>query len=89
MSCGGGLVSWWQKVKTGQARAFNIAEFIGEVVTSAVVGVAMFMAARAADMPEGLCAAMASVAGHMGTRLMFLAETLIEGWLKKKVEQKT
>lgn len=79
MSCAGGLVNWYARIKQGHTRVFNIIELIGEIFTSAFVGLGVFMAAQAMDQPLGLCAALAGVGGHMATRLLFAVEKLIEG----------
>ncbi|MEX3628325.1 MAG: phage holin family protein [Burkholderia sp.] len=78
MSCAGGLVNWYARVKQGHTRAFNIIELIGEIFTSAFVGLGVFMAVQALDQPIGLCAALAGVGGHMATRLLFAVEKWIE-----------
>ena len=78
MSCAGGLVNWYARVKQGHTRAFNIIELIGEIFTSAFVGLGVFMTAQAMDQPIGLCAALAGVGGHMATRLLFAVEKWIE-----------
>lgn len=84
MAAIGGLVNWCAKVKKGQARAFNILELIGEVLTSGFVGVGAFMLLASLDQPIGICAAAAGVSGHMATRLLFLVEQLIEKKVKDR-----
>lgn len=79
-----GLVNWYAKVKSGRARAFNIVELIGEVFASAIVGLGVFMALDGLGQPVGVCAAAAGLAGHMGTRLLFLLEQQLESYLKQK-----
>lgn len=81
----GGLVNWWTRVRNGSARALNIIELIGEIVTSGFVGVLVFMLLDALDQPLGVCAAASGVGGHMATRLLFLAERHIEAWLSTMV----
>jgi hypothetical protein len=83
MSCAGGLVNWYTRVKKGYTRAFNVVELVGEIFTSAVVGLGVFMAAQALDQPIGLCAALAGVGGHMATRLLFTLENWVESYFKK------
>ena len=79
MSCAGGMVNWYARVKQGHTRAFNIIELIGEVFTSGFVGLCVFMTAQSMDQPIGLCAALTGVGGHMATRLLFAVEKWIEG----------
>jgi hypothetical protein len=83
MSAAGGLVNFYARVKQGHTRAFNVIELVGEVFTSAFVGLGVFMAGQSYDQPIGLCAAMAGVGGHMATRLLFAIEKLLEHRLRK------
>lgn len=80
----GGVVSFYQKVQAGKARSFNVTEFIGEVVTSAVVGIVTFWLCRGFEVNEWLTAAAVAVTGHMGSRAIFLAEQYIEKKLGKE-----
>lgn len=84
MSCAGGLINWYGRLKQGHTRAFNIVELIGETFTAAFVGLGVFMAGTALDQPLGLCAAMAGIGGHMATRLLFAVERMIENRLRKQ-----
>lgn len=74
MSLMGGFVNWYGRVKAGHTRAFNMIELVGEVVVSGFVGLGAFMVAAGMGFDAGICAAAAGVAGHMGTRLLFLLE---------------
>lgn len=78
ISCSGGFVSWIGKIRNGHSRAFNIVEFIGELVTSGFVGVMVFMLLQSMDQPEGVSSAAAGISGHSATRLLFLVERMIE-----------
>ena len=82
MSFAGGYLNWWAKVRAGHARAVNIVELVGEMVVSGVVGLLAFMAADGLDQPASICAVAAGIGGHMGTRLLFLAEQ----WATKRLE---
>lgn len=42
----GGLVNFYRKVKSGETRAFNVVELIGEIATSAFAGLITFWAVR-------------------------------------------
>jgi hypothetical protein len=70
----GGFVSFRQKMNRGEVRAFNLVEFIGEIVTSAFVGVLAFWVCEFSDVPKLLEAVIVSISGHMGTRAVFLFE---------------
>lgn len=70
----GGIVSFRQKMKRGDVRAFNIIEFVGELITSAFVGVLAFWICEYSEVPKLLEAVIISISGHMGTRAIFLFE---------------
>lgn len=70
----GGLVSFYQKMKRGDVRAFNMTELIGEIGTSAFVGVLTFWICEANGVAPLIAAPIISISGHMGTRLIFMAE---------------
>ena len=70
----GGYVSFRRKMASGAARGANITEFIGEMVTSAFVGLATFWVCRGFDVNPWLTAAGVAISGHMGARAIFLAE---------------
>lgn len=74
-------MNWYQKIKSGQTKVFNVVELIGEVFTSGFVGLAVFMGLAALDYPAGMCAALGSVCGHMSTRFLFLLERAMENKL--------
>ena len=76
----GGFVSFYQKLKRGDVRAFNLVELVGELVTSAFVGVLTFWICEANNVPPLLQAVAISVSGHMGTRVIFM----IEQWATKR-----
>ncbi len=78
MAVGGGLINWYARIKRGHARAFNFVELIGEIFTSGLVGLGVFMFLSSWDQPAGACAAAAGVSGHMATRLLFAIERAIE-----------
>ena len=78
MAIGGGLVNWYAKLKRDHVRAFNFIELIGEIFTSGLVGLTIFMLLSSWDQPAGACAAAAGVSGHMATRLLFAIERVIE-----------
>lgn len=79
----GGLVAFYRKVREGAARPFNFAEFIGEMVTSGVVGVIFFWLCRGIGVNEWMTAAIVGIAGHAGSRGMFL----LEKWIEKKLDE--
>ena len=76
----GGFVSFINKLKEGKTRAFNIAEFLGEIATSAFTGVITFWLCENAQFSPLITAALVGISGHMGSR----AISLFEEFLSKK-----
>lgn len=86
MSFAGGAINWYAKVRAGHARAFNFVELVGEMFTAGVVGLGAFMAAQGMGQSEGVSAAVAGIAGHMATRLLFAVERYAEKRIKALLE---
>jgi NhaP-type Na+/H+ and K+/H+ antiporter len=82
----GGLVNWIRKVQLGLSRAFNIAELIGELFISAATGAITYWLLKGFEVNEYLVAAGVGIAGHMGSRVWFLGEQLIEKKARKLVD---
>lgn len=74
LSMWGGVVSFFQKVRDGKTRASNIMEFLGELSTSAFVGLATFYLCEFGGVDRLLTAVFVAVSGHMGTKAIFLLE---------------
>ena len=80
----GGVVNFMQKLQKGYVRAFNMVEFIGEIVTSAFAGVITFWLCQSTEISPLVTAAMVGISGHMGSRAIFK----FEDWLMKKFPSK-
>jgi hypothetical protein len=80
LSALGGFVSFMNKIKSGKTRAFNIAEFLGEIATSAFAGIITFWLCENAQFSPLITAALVGVTGHMGSRAIML----FEDYLSKK-----
>lgn len=76
----GGTVNFMRKVKEGAVRAFNITEFIGEMITSGFAGLLTFWLCEAADISPLVSAVLIGISGHMGSRAIFR----IEQWAETK-----
>lgn len=76
----GGIASFAGKVKAGQARWVNFAELLGELFISAFAGIITYWLAKYAGLNEYLTAAFIGIAGHMGSRAVFMAEKWFERW---------
>lgn len=83
MSVIGGVSSWYRRVKSGHARAFNLIELIGEMSISGLMGFTGFVVADWYFDSHGVAAAAAGMSAHFATRLLFSAEGLIEIGAKK------
>lgn len=76
----GGLVAWFNKVRTGVLPAWSINALIGELVTAAFTGLICFWICEWAGFPQLLSAALTGIMGHMGTRGI----AMFEEWASKK-----
>lgn len=73
----GGAVSFSRKVKAGQSHWSNIAAFLGEIATSAFVGLITFFLCESAKLAPLLTAALVGICAHMGSRAIYQFETII------------
>jgi hypothetical protein len=78
LSAWGGLVNFLGRVKSGEARAFNFIELIGELFTSAFAGVLTFWMCEASGMNGLVTAALVGISGHMGSRAILELERLAQ-----------
>jgi len=81
LSIFGGAVSFIAKLRTGNARPWNFAEFAGELVISAFAGILTFYLCEWSNTPQILTAALVGISGHMGSRAIFK----LERWVEKKM----
>jgi len=80
----GGFVSFYQKLKAGHVRAWNFTEFVGELATSAFVGILTFKACVWLKWDTDLIAAVVGITSHMGSRALFKAEAKFSAWADAK-----
>jgi hypothetical protein len=80
----GGFVSWVAKVKTGEVSPGSVFHLIGEITTSAFVGLVTFWVCEYLNLPQIITAPIVGIAGHMGAK----AITLIERAAQKKFADK-
>ena len=78
----GGIVAFWQKLRDGYVRVFNVVEFIGELCTSAFTGIVTYYLCEAAHFSAFLTAALVGISGHMGNLLLFLFEKYLSDRFK-------
>lgn len=81
----GGFVSFMRKRRQGRVRPFNFAELVGEIVTSALVGVLTFFLCEYSRIDPMLSAVFIAVSGHMGSRALFGLEQVFEAKLGVKI----
>lgn len=77
----GGLVSWYAKIKAGTVKTWNIMHLIGELATSSFAGLLAFWICAYFNTPPLLMAALVGIAGHMGTRAIYV----FEQWASKRL----
>lgn len=80
----GGLVSFYAKVKRGEAQYTSATVLIGEICTSAFAGLLTFWLCEWANSPQILTAPLVGIAGHLGAK----AITLFEDAAKRRFESK-
>lgn len=78
----GGAVNFIQKLKAGTARAFNLTELFGELMTSGFAGLLTFWLCEAAELNKLISAVLIGISGHMGSRAIFR----LEKWAEDKFE---
>ena len=83
----GGTVNYIRNVRAGHTRPFNLTELIGELVTSAFVGVLTFWLCEASGVNQLITAATVGISGHMGGRTMFIIERWLAGKFPKSIQQ--
>ncbi len=64
----GGMVSFYNRVRSGAVSAWNVMHLTGELATSGFAGLLAFWLCAYANVPQLVTAALVGVAGHMGTR---------------------
>lgn len=77
----GGIVNLIQRYRSAKNRRFSLTESIGELTISAFAGMVIYYICVGFKLPESLVAAFVGIAGHMGSRIIYV----IECWLKEKL----
>lgn len=80
----GGFVSFYQKFRAGLVRAWNFTEFVGELATSALVGIITFKLCQWQGFNPDLAPALVGITSHMGSRALFKAEAKFSAWADAK-----
>ena len=80
VSMWGGAAGFLRKCKEGAVRHFNFTEMVGELLTSAFIGVITFWLCEWGGTPPLLSSAMIGISGHMGSRGLYQ----LERWVTSK-----
>lgn len=81
----GGAVSFYQKVKAKQSRWLNIHELIGELATSGFTGFLVGLVCQGLGVSLPLTFALVGIAGHAGSRALFLMENLAKAAAERRL----
>lgn len=79
----GGLVSWIAKVRSGEAKPWNLMGLVGELATSAFAGLLAYYACLWLNVDPLLTPCVVGIAGHMGTRAIAWLESFAERYITK------
>ncbi|KAF0812809.1 hypothetical protein IGB42_02652 [Andreprevotia sp. IGB-42] len=71
----GGTVSYLNRLKAGQIK-FSLISIVAELACSAFVGLMTFYLCQGVGLSLTTTAAVAGIAGHMGTRAIFRLEAI-------------
>ena len=61
----GGFVRWYNAVRKGESAAYDLRTLVGELFTSAFIGILTFWACEAMSVQPLVTAAFAGMAGHL------------------------
>ena len=80
----GGFVRWFTAVRRGEAEAYSIRILVGELGTSAFMGILTFWACEAMGVQPLVTAALAGMAGHAGVAGLLWAERIMKRFFERK-----
>jgi len=83
VACLGGIVSFINKVRAGDARPFNVSEFAGEMLISGFAGTLAFWLCSGFGINQYITAFIVGITGHMGGRGIFM----FEKWAEAKLDE--
>lgn len=70
----GGLVRWYLAIRKGDSTTISLSALIGELCVSAFVGLITFWLCEAMNIQPLYTGAIVGVSGHMGARMLVMAE---------------
>jgi len=80
----GGFVRWFTAVRKGEANAYSIRVLVGELGTSAFMGILTFWVCEAMDVQSLLTYALAGMAGHAGVAGLMRVERVLKRFFERK-----
>jgi hypothetical protein len=80
----GGFVRWYNAVRRGESAAYDLRILMGELFTSAFIGILTFWACEAMNVQPLITAALAGMAGHAGVSGLLWAERVLKRFFERK-----
>ena len=80
----GGFVRWYNAVRRGESAAYDLRILVGELFTSAFMGILTFWACEAIGVQPLVTAALAGMAGHAGVSGLLWAERIMKRFFEHK-----
>lgn len=80
----GGFVRWYNAVRRGESAAYDLRTLVGELFTSAFMGILTFWACEAMNVQPLITAAMAGMAGHAGVSGLLWAERVLKRFFERR-----
>ena len=80
----GGFVRWYNAVRRGESAAYDLRTLVGELFTSAFIGILTFWACEAMSVQPLVTAALAGMAGHAGVSGLLWAERVMKRFFERK-----
>ena len=80
----GGFVRWYNAVRRGESAAYDLRTLVGELFTSAFIGILTFWACEAMNVQPLITAALAGMAGHAGVSGLMWVERFLKRFFERK-----